>query len=244
MIGPWIKSACLLPFVPQSIADRTRTAVAHGGLHMRRYFVRRGYTFRDFERRRCIFVHVPKAAGIAVSDGLFGNRGGGHLTILDYRRIFQDVFRVTDFSEYFTFAFVRNPWDRCLSAFSFLSQGGLTRSDKEFADKHVRGHQSFNAFVSSWMNEESVYESIHLRPQTSFICDEHRQLAVKFVGRFENLNADYEAVRQRLGIGEPLRKVNRSRHGAYTSYYDRSSVDKIARIYQREIEMFGYDFGN
>ena len=37
-----------------------------------------GFSFAQFDAFRCIFVHIPKAAGVSVSKSLFGNLGGGH----------------------------------------------------------------------------------------------------------------------------------------------------------------------
>ncbi|HSH75802.1 MAG TPA: sulfotransferase family 2 domain-containing protein, partial [Longimicrobiales bacterium] len=85
-----------------------------------------GYTLRSFDDRRCIFVHIPKCAGFSVARSLFGNLAGGHLTVRKY----QMIYRRREFSEYFKFTFVRNPWDRVVSAFFFLKEGGVNEVDK------------------------------------------------------------------------------------------------------------------
>jgi hypothetical protein len=40
-----------------------------------------------------------------------------------------------------------------------------------------------------------------------------------------------------------LPRINDSRHAAYTEYYTPAMVETIARHYARDIEMFGYRFG-
>lgn len=64
---------------------------------------------------KCIFLHVPKAAGISISKTLFGNLGPCHIT---YDWFEQNLGLVT-IKAYYKFTFVRNPWDRLYSAYSF-----------------------------------------------------------------------------------------------------------------------------
>ena len=56
-------------------------------------------------RLRCIFFHIPKTAGVAVCDGLFGDRGPGHMDV----EIAKVVFGEWRFQSFFKFCFVRNP---------------------------------------------------------------------------------------------------------------------------------------
>ncbi len=84
------------------------------------------YSLQPFDRLRCIFVHIPKAASVSVCRGLFGELAGGHAHI----GVYQLAFSHLEFSSYFKFAFVRNPWDRLFSAYAFLRDGGMDESDR------------------------------------------------------------------------------------------------------------------
>ena len=92
-----------------------------------------GYTYKPYDDYRCIFVHIPKAAGMSICRSLFGNLAGGHATLSDYQIIFPRL----EFESYFKFTFVRNPWDRVFSAYNFLKKGGATEFDRQWAP-HVR----------------------------------------------------------------------------------------------------------
>ena len=41
-------------------------------------------SLRGFDEYQCIFVHIPKAAGVSLSNNLFGDLGGGHIPIYHY----------------------------------------------------------------------------------------------------------------------------------------------------------------
>ena len=65
-----------------------------------------------------------------------------------------------------------------------------------------------------------------------------------FVGRYETLAQDYSLVADKvLGSLPPLPHVNESKHRHYSDYYTPALVEKVARRYQRDIDAFGYVFG-
>jgi hypothetical protein len=47
-----------------------------------------GHSFKGMVDTKSIFVHVPKCAGVSISEALYGNLGGGHTTINEYLYIF------------------------------------------------------------------------------------------------------------------------------------------------------------
>jgi len=54
-----------------------------------------------FDRYQCIFVHIPKTAGVSICRSLFENLAGGHTTIAKY----QIIFSKKEFDRYFKFTF-------------------------------------------------------------------------------------------------------------------------------------------
>ena len=71
---------------------------------------------------KSLFVHIPKTAGISVGVGLYGRKTGDHRTIADYALCFTQA----EFQALFKFAFVRNPWDRLFSAYTYLKPVSYT----------------------------------------------------------------------------------------------------------------------
>ena len=199
------------------------------------------YSLAAFDKHKCIFVHIPKCAGLSVVQSLFGNSGGGHKTIVQY----QLIFSLSEFSTYFKFTFVRNPWDRLVSAFTFLKQGGLTEHDRAWAAKNLNSYPDFKSFVVNWVSVRNIYSYYHFIPQHEFLLDpKTHAISVDFIGKFEALERDFEKICKRLDISASLSKQNRTigREAEYRTYYDPQTRNIVANVYQKDIELFGYAF--
>ena len=68
--------------------------------------------FREcFEPTKSIFIHVPKAAGTSIARAIYG-QNVGHRKATDYLKVSRRTFK-----QYFSYGFVRDPWDRAVSAY-------------------------------------------------------------------------------------------------------------------------------
>jgi hypothetical protein len=152
---------------------------------------------------RAIFVHVPKTGGSNVAQALFG--GSWHVPYFEYESINPRKFR-----QFFKFAFVRNPWDRFVSTYFFLKNGGVNELDRRFAAENLAGYGGFAEFVEGWLNEKNIWSWVHFRPQHYFICDANFCPRVDFIGRTETIDADFRFICQRLGVIADLKWNNRS----------------------------------
>ena len=197
-------------------------------------------SLKAFDTYKCIFVHIPKCAGISLGRAMFGEYAGNHMNIATYQLIFSKA----EFDSYFKFAFVRNPWDRLVSAFHFLKKGGIAARDKVWASANLVEFDTFDDFVKRWLTSDNVLTWEHFKPQYRYICDPHGKLQVDYVGRFEQIEVDFDYICEQIGINVELPHHNETgkekKH--YRSYYTEETKQIVAEVYQKDIEMFNYQF--
>ena len=81
------------------------------------------------------------------------------------------------------------------------------------------------------------------QPQFSFVTDKNGELLSDAIGRVEEMQGSYDQICERIGIPTTmLVKVNSSRRADYRQYYDQQLIDGVARLYARDLQLFGYDF--
>lgn len=190
-----------------------------------------------------LFVHIPKTGGtsietmmgVPVLDSTLRDETflyGGYLQHMTLEEI---LMMKPGLAGSFSFSAVRNPWSRVVSDLMWSVRNSIAIRDmKDYLDKA----------------EESVAKrrfecnDVHFRPQAEFIEYGGRCPAVDFVARFESLEAD-------IGVGlreffDPplLPKANVTKYelAGYRDYYTGDLKDRVAKIYQRDIGLFGYCF--
>ncbi|WP_339952016.1 sulfotransferase family 2 domain-containing protein [uncultured Albimonas sp.] len=197
----------------------------------------RPYSLEGMRARRCIFVHVPKCAGLSIAETLFGDRAAGHATLEDYLNVFGA--RWTDRA--FKFAFVRDPLTRAVSAFEFLRAGGLHRWDAEFAERRLARFADVNDFVLHGLGDPEIMGYHHFREQVRFLTDPRTgRIGVDVLGRYERIEADFARICVRLGVEAPLARRNRRETTAAAPDLSDAAVARIAEVYRRDCETFGY----
>ena len=155
----------------------------------------------------------------------------------------------------YTFAFVRNPWDRLLSCyrdkiqgevadFTLFSQSGLARCLQRF--DAFSANMSFEEFVYAVASIPDADADEHFRSQHIYLTNDHGEIAVDFVGRYEKLEADFRYVVERIRLpkatGLPSLQAN-PRVVRYTDYYTATTRDIVATRFAEDIALFSYHFG-
>lgn len=200
-----------------------------------------GDPFQEFNHEyKCIFIHIPKCAGISVGKSLFGVMAG-HSKVWHYEFYDEQLFH-----KYFKFTFVRNPWDRLVSAFHFLKKGGRNSLDRKWAKDHLQEIASFNEFVQR-IGDDTVFQSEvlnqqHFRPQVHYLKDAEGAISLDFIGKFESLEEDFMKIAEELDVQTTLKEINKGAHKHYSEYYNGDSQDIVSLIYREDIEFLNYDF--
>jgi hypothetical protein len=196
------------------------------------------FSLRRYYTNKCVFVHITKAAGTSLALSLFGELPY-HYTAQEYRVIYGR----RDFNSFFKFTFVRNPWDRLYSAYSYLKGGGWNEQDAQWSYDNLSDIQSFDDFVINWLSEDRLSSHIHLWPQSDFICNAWGQPIIDHLGYFETIQQDFDLVAARLNLQQVnLKHTNASKREGYTSVYSDAAIQKVAALYSKDIANFGYQF--
>ena len=186
---------------------------------------------------RFIFVHINKTGGTSIEKVFVPQADQKdvrykHASAAYYRRKFP-----IRFWRYFKFAFVRNPWDWLVSRYHW-SRDRQHLFDYSFEEMLARMAQGVPlAADAAWLQNEA------LLPQVERLSIGGR-IRVDYVGRYENLQPDFDTVCARLSI-EPrmLSHTFKTDHGSYVDYYDDASRKIVERLYAADIAAFGYRFG-
>jgi len=204
------------------------------------------YKFPFEQELKCIFIHIPKTAGCSITESLFNKPDGlGHIDIHFYKKHLKNE----NYNNYFKFAFVRNPWDRAVSIYSYLKKGGCGNEfDTDIMERYIKDYETFEEFVLSLKNPDTAQgllaESAHFRPQYTFICEGEKKFMIDFVARFENIEQDFKYITAKLGLKTvELPHSNKSEHNNYREEYkSQETINIIANLYQEDIELFNYSF--
>ena len=211
--------------------------------------------------RRFIFFHVAKTAGLSVRSVLLpyaeepakfkitrppAQKDGRpnpffavwealllHATAGDAQKELPTAI----FTNYYKFAFVRNPWDWHVSMYHFiLNEPTHVRHDL------VVSLGSFERYLDWVVATPLPYPKGATKHQYETLVDSTGHLLVDYVGRYETLTHDFAHVCQQVGLTAQLPHLNRSKHRNFRAYYNEQSRRIVAEHFATDIHLFGYTF--
>ena len=198
-----------------------------------------------------IFVHIPKTAGSTLHKTLSKSckfEMKGHTSHFTKRNPWIGTkhypckhLRKKYLDNYFKFCFVRNPWDIMVSSYFWWTKQPRT-GRKKILQKQII-NLTFDEYIRQHSNK--INEVFHdNNGQHHWFADDGGNILVDYIGRFENLQEDFNVVCDKIGIPhQELPHKNKSKHKHYTEYYDDETKEIVAEIYAKDIEYFGYEFG-
>ncbi len=195
-----------------------------------------------YDKRKVIFIHIPKTGGTSIARLLTGKRTmtHDHFSLNDYYMESRSKSR-----EYLKFCMVRNPWDRLVSAYEHLQNPPhyVASVTHEFSKKFIRG-RSFEEVVIALMQNPWMRRWVHFRSQWSFVTYQGH-LGVNKILRFENFDKDLVDMMSQLHMdGTYVPHENRSKRDKdYRDYYTNEYlIDAVRSLYNRDISEFGYHY--
>lgn len=191
-----------------------------------------------FAEPACVFIRIGKTGSTSVVKGLFGGAPNAALISADgsWRE---------EFNGLFTFAFVRNPFDRLYSCLRMFQQAPAA----DAADAERRRNLSLDLLMDiledprSAGNQVSLYAKIrgHALPMSTPGLHLDR---CGFLGRFEHFERDYRRVAERLGLAvSSVPHERRTAPADYRPHFSPAQRARAERIYGADLARFGYRFG-
>ncbi len=211
-------------------------------------------------RHRFLFVHIAKTAGSSlrrslrriqrrdpwyvlqfaasrlshVSGHRIASKLPRHARIIAAKEMLPEPF----FDSLFKFSFVRNPWDRYVSAYHHIMR----------EQRHLlKGDESFEGFLRLVFDPERPWQ-YHLDTfstvEWSYLVDLEGRCCVDFIGRYERLEEDYEEIFKRIGVIAPGLAHERMSSGRkdYRAYYSDEMAEWVATRHRADLEHLAYTF--
>lgn len=162
--------------------------------------------------------------------------------------------------QYFTFSFVRNPYSRAVSLFTFI--GRLVESRTRGIRKYTRlfkrgGDQQFwswpltQAYMASrsfsdFIRNDHFIQAAGSRPQLDFLsAQDSNEIIVDFVGKVERFDEDFSLILERIGlegIEAGDRRTSSWKPRFHDYYRGQEDYDLISELYRVDFEAFNYDY--
>ena len=96
------------------------------------------------------------------------------------------------------------------------------------------------------MNLLATLQAVLTKAFDEIYDEKEKKILVDFVGRYENLREDVEALCEKLGVGKDIllpHKHNAKDRPHYTDFYDDETIEIVRKFYKNDIEVLGYKYG-
>lgn len=208
------------------------------------------------KNEKFIYIHIQKTAGTSLENILINNYSSSLTTHWHGRHghASSGIKEIgqKEWNNHYSFAFVRNPWDRMVSWYSMIQEAKKKLAPNEqfkssLWNSVIDNSYDFDSFLVNCTNiiQDRRSSKSFAFNQVDYISDSKGKVIVSFVGRFENLSDDMRNILKQLNLDKEIKilpKLNTSQHEHYSNYYTDKTKDLIAKRFKRDIEAFDYCF--
>ncbi len=138
----------------------------------------------------------------------------------------------------YKFSMVRNPWDKVVSHYKYRERTNQTGMGTNKI--------AFEQWVACTYGAEKnplYYDNPKMfQPQVAWLRNQSGQIDLDFVGRFENLEADFEVIKKQLSLRRRLPHLNKSEQRDFRDFYNERTYSIVAEWFAEDIRCFDYSF--
>jgi hypothetical protein len=167
-----------------------------------------------YSKDRFIYYSIPKCASTTIIKSFFDSP---NFSMIDPK---SDI-------DYFRFTFIRNPFSRLVSNYSMFTQ------QKKRVRQIGRTFENFEEFVL-FIRDNNNH---HWQPMNLFLPD-----TLDFVGKVENFEKDFNILCNLLDLKLNYKVRNRTSHSGYKDYYNKRTKNIVYKKYEKDFEIFNYEF--
>ena len=165
----------------------------------------------------------------------------GHSKIPGDTYIQSRLLNNSDWRNYRHFTFVRNPFARMVSDYSYRRAAGVLYPRYDASGARLKDY-SFEYHVRAVCNTPNHMRDIHLRTQQSLL---HFPM-LDFIGRIENFSDDMRKIIDRYQLPpesyDLLPHLKKGGYGDYREYYNEVTRKLVEKHYRKDLDTFGYSF--
>ena len=234
---------------------------------------------------KVLFLHVPKTAGTSIKNALKSSKNiitentefvqnsaffhAHHLNVMNFRMSNSLRFRLIlgkeNWDNLWKVAFVRNPWDRYVSNWKWLTRKEELYPEKGWSARGWEGLDGDVSFADFVRQVEACYhdnktlhgydhDKWHLRNQIEHLSDPDGKIMVDYIARYENLEEEFGLMCKKAGEEFNLPYLNHTGHYSgesktheplkkhYSKYYSEELKQIVSNRCAADIEAFNYIF--
>ena len=197
-------------------------------------------------KNKSIFIHNPKTAGTSIRNSFpieeYGKLTRHRLYPHNPASVVKRHVGKKCWDEYFTYGFVRNPYDRCVSYYFFH------RSDQyRFPPAKEDAYKPFDVWIKERFNQHLMIkrndtDKFGKGAFVQLTQSAYLDIDVDFIGRYETLQDDFDYVCEQLNIETyKLPHYNKSKqHNHWESYYTDELKEVVYNYFEDDFKNFGY----
>lgn len=194
-----------------------------------------------------IFIHIPKCAGGSIK--YFFNITSEDSNNFGHRNL-KFYSKNAEIKNFFKFVSLRNPWDRLVSLYKFRIDNS-ERHGGNYWKKIKKSKMNFKDWIVYLEQAPKINRFFH-QNYIDFISY-NGNIKIDYIINFHDLNNDFKFIKilstaknrnTKMGLHKKQLQCHKSNHKNFKHYYNSKTIEIVAKIHKRDIDLFGYDFDN